>query len=313
MKMTMLLAVLWLVSQDTATLKPLSDMAASDKYKGEDGGLYGAGQNEPPKEHRAAALKEIEKIVPLDADGKPAKDGKIVLVSIGMSNTTQEFSRFKQAADRDPDKSASVVIVDGAQGGQAAAQWAGKDKRPWAELEKRLQNAGVSPAQVQAAWVKQAEIQQGNLGEFPAHAKKFKDNLQIIVQILKEKFPNLRVVYLSSRIYAGYATTRLNPEPYAYEGAFSVRWLIQDQIKGSAELNFDASKGAVKSALLLWGPYLWANGTTPRKDDQLVYERKDLSDKDGTHPSDSGRQKVAELLLKFFKSNDLAKPWFTRR
>jgi lysophospholipase L1-like esterase len=51
---------------------------------------------------------------------------------------------------------------------------------------------------------------------------------------------------------------------------------------------------------------LWANGDKPRKDDTLVWKREDLSDKDGTHPSDSGRQKVAELLLAFFKKQ----PWF---
>jgi lysophospholipase L1-like esterase len=61
----------------------------------------------------------------------------------------------------------------------------------------------------------------------------------------------------------------------------------------------------------LWGPYLWADGTTPRKSDGLVWERKDLGG-DGTHPSDSGRQKVAELLLKFFTSDAGAKSWFMK-
>ena len=42
-----------------------------------------------------------------------------------------------------------------------------------------------------------------------------------ILNMAKERYPNLRVAYLSSRIYAGYATTPLNPEPYAYESAFS--------------------------------------------------------------------------------------------
>lgn len=31
-------------------LKPLTDMTADDRYKGQDGGLYGGGRNEPPKE-----------------------------------------------------------------------------------------------------------------------------------------------------------------------------------------------------------------------------------------------------------------------
>src|SRR5262245_16686382 len=77
-------------------LKPLTEMTANDKYKGEDGGLYGGGKNEPPEAHRAAAAKETAKITPLDAKGKPAPDGKVVLVSISMSNATQVFSVFKK-------------------------------------------------------------------------------------------------------------------------------------------------------------------------------------------------------------------------
>ena len=64
--------------------------------------------------------------------------------------------------------------------------------------------------------------------------------------------------------------------------------------------------------VLLWGPYLWADGTKARKDG-LVWKKEDLGDKDGTHPSDSGRQKVADLLLAFLKSDEFAKTWFVKR
>src|SRR5207248_2276392 len=57
-------------------LKPLPEMTASDRYRGEDGGLYGGGKNEPPEAHRAAARDETARIVPLDGDGKPARDGR---------------------------------------------------------------------------------------------------------------------------------------------------------------------------------------------------------------------------------------------
>ena len=63
--------------------------------------------------------------------------------------------------------------------------------------------------------------------------------------------------------------------------------------------------------MLLWGPYLWADGTTPRKADGLTWERKDLAT-DGVHPSQSGRRKVADLLLKFFKTDGLAASWFLK-
>ena len=110
-------------------------------------------------------------------------------------------------------------------------------------------------------------------------------------------------------MYAGYATTPLNPEPYAYESAFSVRGLILNQINGSTDLNFDPKKGEVKAPLLLWGPYLWADGMNPRASDHLIWDSTDLRS-DGTHPTESGRAKVAQLLLAFFKSDPTSKPWF---
>jgi hypothetical protein len=294
--------------KDSVGLVPLTELGAG-KYKGEDGGLYGGGRNEPPPAHAAAARKELAKIQPLDADGKPSADGKVVLISVGMSNTTQEFSRFKQLADADLEKSPKLVIVDCAQGGQTAARWAaGTDAPVWRTAHERLKTAGVTPQQVQVVWLKQANA--GPSGEFPDYAKQLQADITADLDLLKTEFPNLRMAYLSSRIYGGYATTRLNPEPYAYESAFAVRWLIQDQIKGDAKLNYDPARGEVKSPLLLWGPYLWADGTKPRKGDGFTWTRDDLTPSDGTHPSPAGRQKVAELLLKFLKSDAGARTWF---
>jgi hypothetical protein len=290
-------------------LAPLSDMSADDRYQGEDGGLYGGGRNSPPDEHRRAAERELAQIQPLDAQGRPAADGRIVLVALSMSNATQEFSRFKQIADADPEKSPCVTIVDCAQGGQAMAEWAGPQAPPWNEAARRLNAAGVSPQQVQIAWVKLAN--KGPQGDLRRHGERLQRDTQALLQNAQARFPNLRIAYLGSRIYGGYAGGPLNPEPYAYESAFVVRWLIQDQIAGTAALNFDPEKGERKSPLLLWGPYLWADGVQGRKTDDLIWTREDLAG-DGTHPSPSGRDKVARLLLDFFKSDPLAKSWFLK-
>lgn len=297
--------------QSTSGLKPLTEMTATDRYKGEDGGLYGNGMNVPPTAHLVAARKQTERIVPLDADGKPSKDGLIGLVSISMSNATQEYSLFKQIADKDPSKSPHVSIVDCAQGGQAMAEWVNPEARAWVEAGRRLQQAKVSPHQVQVVWIKLAN--KGPHGDLPEHGRKLQQDTLAVLHNAKTRFPNLRIAYLGSRIYGGYAGSQLNPEPYAYEGAFVVRWLIQDQIKGEQDLRYDDNaSGTPKAPLLLWGPYLWANGGTPRKSDGLVWERKDLGG-DGTHPSDSGRRKVADLLLTFFKEDALASSWFVKK
>jgi hypothetical protein len=104
---------------------------------------------------------------------------------------------------------------------------------------------------------------------------------------------------------------RLNDEESTYLSAFAVRRLIRDQIEGKSGLNPDPGKGEVKAPLMLWGPYLWADGVKGRKADGLVWRREDLAG-DGTHPSDDGQRKVAELLLNFFKTDPTAKGWFLK-
>jgi len=299
-----------MLNRETTGLKPLIEMSADDSYEGQDGGLYGKGRNTPTDEHLAAILKELAKIEPLDASGQPSTEGTIGFVSISMSNATQEFSVFKRRADADKAKSPQVTIIDCAQGGQAMAEWAPADARPWSEAERRLKAAGVSPEQVQVAWVKLAN--KGPQGTLAEHGGKLKQDTIAVVQNAKKRFPNLHVIYLGSRIYGGYASGGLNPEPYAYESALVARWLIQDQMKGDKSLNYDASRGEVKAPILVWGPYFWGDGTTPRKDDKLVWKRDDFAG-DGVHPSDTGREKVAQMMLKFFTTDDLAKGWFAKQ
>lgn len=282
-------------------LTPLCDMTATGQYEGEDGGLYGRGFNTPPDPHAAAAQAQLTRIGPLDAEGKPSGNGKVVFVSISMSNATQEFSFFKRVADANTQKAPKLTIVDCAQGGQAMGEWAPRDAAPWAEAKRRLTNAGVTPLQVQVAWIKLANIAPS--GSLREHGQKLEVDTLAVLHNARALFPNLRIAYLGSRTYGGYATGPLNPEPYAYESAFPARWLIQRQIKGDPQL------AESKSPLLLWGPYLWADGTRGRKLDNLVWERSDFGP-DGVHPSQSGREKVSELLLDFFTANPLAKSWF---
>jgi hypothetical protein len=289
-------------------LKPLSDMTGDDRYKGEDGGLYGGGMNEPPRVHQLAAQEALQKIVPLDAQGKPSQNGKIVFISLGMSNAAGVFSTFKDVADRDPQKSPEVLIVNCAIGGAGVSSWASRGSGTWQKVAERLKAAGVTAEQVQAAWIKHADPGPSP-DTFPLqYARHVKDKIAASLAITRSTFPNLRVAYLSSRTYGGYniaGIRRVNPEPFAYETAYSVRWVIQDQIARE-------KKGKVDGPVLLWGPYLWADGVMPRKRDQLAWERKDFA-ADGVHPSKIGGQKVANLLLEFFKTDAHAKTWFVKK
>jgi lysophospholipase L1-like esterase len=281
--------------RESTGLVPLPDLATGT-YQGEEGGLYPGGKNTPPEAHLAAGVARAKQI---------AASPKVVLLSIGMSNTTQEFTAFQRLA-AGAGLSPKLVLVDGAQGGQTAQITANPQANFWRVVDERLVAAGVTAQDVQAVWLKQANAQP-NQG-FPAAAKKLEAGLVATLHNLHERFPNLKICYLSSRIYGGYAGTPLNPEPYAYEGGFAVKWTIARQISGDPELNYDPAKGAVRAPWIAWGPYLWADGVKGRKLDGVVWLHDDLGP-DGTHPSDAGRRKVARQLLDFLRTDPTANGW----
>jgi hypothetical protein len=287
---------------------PITEMGRS-LYKGMSGGLYPSTLNIRPEYHHRAGLALAHAITPLDSLGRPdMEQGRIVLLSIGMSNTGQEFTAFEAMADTFQQRNPRLTLVNGAQAGQTASIIRNPDAQYWNILKnERLYRKRVTPEQVQAIWLKQANSTPSQ--EFPLHAERLRDDLAAIVRLLPAKFPNLKLCYVSSRIYAGYATTPLNPEPYAYESGFSVKWLIGQQIEGDSSLSFESA--SPQAPWMSWGPYLWSSGPNPRQDG-LQWLPGDFA-ADGTHPSDAGRRKVATLLLDFFSTDETAVPWFLGR
>jgi hypothetical protein len=290
-------------------LTPLTQLDAGS-YQGFQGGLYAAGSNHRPVAHNAAGVAIANAIAPLDTFGVVnGSSGRVVVVSIGMSNCTQEFSTLVPKANADAMKGARVRLIDCAQGGQTASLIKNPNSSYWSYVYGRLRTMGASPLQPQVVWLKEANA--GPSGGFPAATNVLLADLGGVVRVIHQKLPSVRLCYITSRIYAGYASTSLNPEPYAYESGFAVKWLIDAQVTGADSLNFDPAAGAVEAPWLAWGPYLWADGLTPRADG-LTWACSEFSATDGTHPSTSGRDKVADSLLVFFQTDETTRPWYTR-
>lgn len=310
------------------TKVPITDLGAFC-YLQFRGGLYPDGANEPSGTHLAAGRAAAAQIAPLDVNGQPSANGKYVLISIGMSNTTQEFCNdgaqarsclspgfMAQAAADAAVNHTTLVIVNGAAGSRTAASWFGAN----GELEyDRIRTTwltplGLSEQQVQIAWVKVANP--GPTAKLPsanADAYVLEGQIGSIARALKTRYPNLRQIFLSSRIYAGYATTTLNPEPYAYESAFGVKWAIESQIVQMEGGAADTRPGDLRydtgvAPWMAWGPYPWAAGTRARSDG-VTWSTGDFWT-DGTHPATSARQKVGAMLLTFFKTSSVTSCWF---
>jgi hypothetical protein len=209
----------------------------------------------------------------------------------------------------------TLEIVDGAAGGQTAGTWDSVGDANYNRVrDQRLAPRGLSERQVQVVWLKVANANPTfSLPDARADAYRLVAQTGDIVRAARVRYPNLRQVFISSRIYAGYATTPLNPEPFAYESGFAVKWIVQAQIEQHQQGRImDARAGDLRypnvAPWIAWGPYLWANGTQARPDG-VFWERDDLAN-DGTHPSADGQRKVGTLLLGFFKTSSFTRCWF---
>jgi len=287
---------------------PINDLGVG-VWNGFTGGLYPNGSNFIPTAHKTAGLQLASQIQPLDANGIPdAINGKIGFISIGISNATLAFSTFIPLGNSDALKNPKVQIVDCAEGGMSIAKisysTAISYKHYWdTTVVNRLVAANITNKQVQVIWYKEAD----GVGNTPPTPQNYADSLiagtKRIMNILKAKFPNAKICYLASRIYAGYANINLNPEPYSYWQGWAMKWLIEDQINNNSNLQYSGANA--NSPWLCWGTYNWANGTMPRSDG-LTWDCPTDFNPDGTHPSITGRQKVATKLLNFLDTDSTA-------
>ncbi len=286
---------------------PITEIGTGTYLGVAQGGLYPGGSNERPDEHAAAGLEAATRVQPVD--------GQVCFISIGMSNTGMKWNSFMANGfptieGRNP----AVVVANGAVGSNPVDTTADAGHQVWGTIDSQLQSSGCSPDQVRVVWMLHAE--RGPTADFMTEAERFKEDLRSTVLNLAEHFDNLEMVYLSARSYAGYGDKNNNPEPYAHQTAFAVKWLIEDQIEG----NDPALSIAAGAPWLSWGPYLWADGLGPDDqlggvpgrqipDDGMEYECDDFSDNDGIHPGQGMLAKATSQLVDFFSSDPTAAAW----
>ncbi len=308
----------------------LYDLGAGT-YKTFQGGLYPGGSNQRPLAHDTAGRQIAAAIQPIDTNGIQSPSGRIVLISIGISNMTQEW---RVGANNDP-ASASLaftakvaplqasgvinsmlLVVDGAKGPFGADLWGTEPpdmaSDPWLTALNRLQFSQSSRLQVQVACVKAAHPGPttciANDGSTLGDAGALSQDFAGIARNLKIVFPNIKLAYYVSRSYGGYAASG-NREPFAFEQGFGVKWAIESQITGSAAFgNLEFQGGGAVAPWMGWGAYLWANGNTPSG----LGMTWDIADfvPDHIHPSASGVDKASTAFLNFFLTDETTRPWF---
>jgi hypothetical protein len=255
-----------------------------------------------------------------------------------------------------------VAVFNGAFGAQTLDTWDptsigfyNSHPRPFVDLSDpqynylRVQNDlsanGFSELQVQAIFLKSADaypmcdIKHTYCPGGTPDAYTAEMYMGDIMRYLKQglpptipaRYPNLQQVFVTSRIYGGYANGKtgsgsmhaecLNPEPFAYEEGFAVQRLIVAQTNSTPD-SYSGAVDTTQAPWFDWGPYLWASGPTVSSSTGLNWcngqniqacngglERDvrygDLDPLesqywgDFTHPTASAQQKVASSLVDF--------------
>ena len=228
-------------------------------------------------------------------NGEPVvtpSNGRIVIVSISMSNGFLEFQRFTELYAGHPSVAPEIGLVNCAKGGHALERWLAMDSL-WEECEQRIRAAGFEPEQVRVVWAK-------NVDQFPsghtlpdpaADYYDLVENIAALSQRIGEEFPTVQAVFHTSRIYGGYVPEEredVRGEPVNYEGGFAINAVIERQKRGELP-------GA---PWIGWGPYLWSAGAEPNGAG-LEWLPGDYQ-ADAVHPGPTGRTKVADALHRHF-------------
>ncbi len=294
---------------------PINDLGTGT-WLGQVGGLYPGGTNIRPANHTTAGLNFTNAIFPVDANGvRDDINGTILMIGVGMSNTRIEFEMFETFVDTAQNIHPRLKVMSVAQDSHDINRVLNPDHIYWSNISTMLNDSGFTDEQVQAIWYKQAvawPLDPNYVTDttYTGYLDSLVAGLKTHMHTIHNKFPNCRVLYISSRIYGDYmeADFQLNPEPFAYYNGWGVKALVEAQINGDPDLIYEGVDA--NSPWISWGPYMWADGHNPRSDG-LTWDCPIDFKEDGAHPSDFGAMKVAGYLLDFFKTDETTISWFT--
>lgn len=281
------------------------------------GGLYPGGVNDMPAAHLQAGRKIAKSIKPLDAYGNVDwENGKVAMTAFGASTTGEPFNHFIDTIHLLDYVNPCFQAVTGTQGGKALEIMQFPDLYPWYwdSVFARLADKGMTPEQVQIAWFKSGS-KLDTIVEMPLFPNALKSRFTACLGIIAEKFPNMKLIYMSGFVYGGYGDPakefyEVISEPGGYMNNFAIKWLIEDQINGVDSLKF--TNPGRKSPWIAWGPYEWADGEKTNIYNGLEWncELDFTIDGGGYHLTNRGRSKEAALLLEYFKHNPTSRIWF---
>lgn len=294
---------------------PLNDLG-TETYEGFTGGLFKEGNNDAPDIHLDKGIKISNNLKRRNDTGAiDNENGTIMMIGMGASTASDAFNTYRSSMiDADwegvnPCLDVRSVFI----GGKDLGDILDPEENYWDKFQDRLEEKEIDPDQVQIVWMMhQSEATTNNLETYLTYVT---GQYKLLLADMLIQMPNLRQVFISGMHYTGYtdpAHERYDAmvEPKGYWGNLAIRELINMQIDGDPDLDFEGADRKVP--YITWGPYFWADGSNERSDGLTWTCDEFRSDPTGGgfHLKEEFQYKESDMLRTFLETDPVASIWY---
>lgn len=306
-------------TNDSTGLIPLVDLGTA-YYENVQGGLYPNGLNYLTGKHKKNGINISKALKPLDSLGNiDYANGEIIILGMGASVASNAYNAYLDSLHwYEWEGVNNCLALKGmfAGGKDLTTMVDLSDPTYWRNIRQRMDERGDAYAQVQLVWLMQ-NSDFDTTSVFADYYASVMAKYISLMQILKDTFPNLKQVYISTMHYGGYIDpTHIRydalHEPRTYWNGLVVKDLIRKQINGDPALKYTGLRP--QAAWMCWGPYFWTDGKNPRKTDGLNWTCDQFRTDEtggGFHLVDSAYALgvEAQILWDFFTTDPVASLW----
>ncbi|MBS1731368.1 MAG: hypothetical protein JSS67_11445 [Bacteroidetes bacterium] len=290
---------------------PINEMY-NRTYFGYHGGFY-PNRGRVPSGQYATDLDSINgTIFGLDTAGNRVnKAGQIVIGGVGACLSGAPVNGLRRRKNN-PNTIQNINYVNFEFGGASFEHLADPNSTYWQHVDEKMSSQNTTYKQVQMLWI--CTDDSSSITDWPTRPLIAKESIKAAARTLKIKFPNLKILYMIGRPYTWDMSDTLgkisnvrsrNPAPY-HQG-WAEKWAIEDQINGDPGVAYKGPNAV--APIMTWASYQWTQGKKPNADGFAWYPS---DTRDGLHPTDAGKDKLAQFLWNFLYNDPYTTKWFLR-
>ena len=225
----------------------------------------------------------VELVMPPAKNRKsfPSLTEHVHIACIGASLPSQIFSEFVNLCVSK--KLVKTTAVNLCQGGKDVNRWANPGDTVWSKAMSMVEN----PSDINIVAMIHDDLRDSS-NTFPESPMDLSLKILSVVEVCKQKFPNLKGVLLFGRPYCGSPTLEKHQDPAGYHNGFAVKFAVESYTGKLGIQAFD----------------LWTNETEVRSDGVFIkrsfYEKEDGSF-DGIHMGRDGALNFGKFVFRMIK------------